>query len=86
MTLYNITPQNITRIMYTDLARGGTDADQRFIRLTSVPPSIGKSLRGSRVPLPLLVADNRCCCWAGLAPMDCGYCELNTMRHKDSLG
>jgi len=66
------------------MTQGGTDADQRFIRLTPVPPSTGKSLRGSRVPLLLLLAANRCC-WAGLTPMDGGYCELDTIRHKDSL-
>ena len=71
--------------MYTGQTRGGIDANQRFIRLTSVPPSIGKSLKGPRVPL-LVLAPNRCCCWAGLMPMDCEYCELDTTHCKDSLG
>jgi hypothetical protein len=55
------------------------DVLQRFKRLTSVPPCTSKSLRGSRLPLPLFeFVVNRCCCCTGLALMGCGYCDLRT--------
>jgi hypothetical protein len=58
------------------------DAIHRFIRLTSVAPWIGKSLRGSR--FTLFPANRCCCCCAELVPMGCGYGDLRTGFHKKS--